>query len=144
MQGWPASEVSVMILRVQYQVKLHQVGGGQWRCWESPESMGRGGAGSASFPAWSARFRIALPPPRTGVRAIGSCYPLRGIRHGVRIADGPDFLLRTSASQIESIEFVTPVQAQINYGIGGDTANGVVVVWTRGKGPYASPLRDRD
>ena len=72
------------------------------------------------------------------------CANAQVVVDGVRIADGPDFLLRTSASQIESIEFVTPVQAQITYGIGGDTTNGVVVVWTRGKGPYASPLRDRD
>ena len=72
------------------------------------------------------------------------CDNAQVVVDGVRIADGADFLLRTPAGDIESIEFVTPVQAQITYGIGGDTANGVVVVWTRGKGPYVSPLRDRD
>lgn len=72
------------------------------------------------------------------------CDNAQVVVDGVRIADGADFLLRTPAGDIESIEFVTPVQAQITYGIGGDTANGVVVVWTRGKGPYASPLRDRE
>ena len=41
-------------------------------------------------------------------------------------------------------EFLSPLHAQIQYGIGGNTANGVVVVYTRGKGPYASPLRNRE
>ncbi|HEX9887272.1 MAG TPA: hypothetical protein VGA70_12330 [Longimicrobiales bacterium] len=61
----------------------------------------------------------------------------------MKIPDGPDFLIRTPASEIESIEFVTPVQAQILYGTGGLTSNGVVVVYTRGRGPYVSPLRNR-
>jgi hypothetical protein len=61
----------------------------------------------------------------------------------MKIPDGPDFLIRTPASEIESIEFVTPVQAQILYGTGGLTPNGVVVVYTRGRGPYVSPLRNR-
>jgi hypothetical protein len=62
---------------------------------------------------------------------------------GIRIHDGPEFLLRTPASELESIEFVTPVQAQILYGIGGDSANGVVVVFTRGRGPFVSSERSR-
>jgi hypothetical protein len=62
---------------------------------------------------------------------------------GIRIHDGPEFLMRTPASELESIEFVTPVQAQILYGIGGDSANGVVVVFTRGRGPFVSPERSR-
>ncbi|HSG48855.1 MAG TPA: carboxypeptidase regulatory-like domain-containing protein [Longimicrobiales bacterium] len=74
----------------------------------------------------------------------GGCASAQVVVDGMRIPDGPEFLLRTPASEIESIEFVTPVQAQILYGIGGQTANGVVVVYTRGRGPYASPLRNRD
>lgn len=73
----------------------------------------------------------------------GECANAAVIVDGIPIMDGPEFLLRTPASEIESIEFVTPVQAQILYGIGGNTSNGVVVVFTRGKGPYASPLRER-
>jgi hypothetical protein len=60
---------------------------------------------------------------------------------GVRIPDGADFLRTTPASEIESIEFVSPIEAQGRYGLG--SGNGVVVVYTRGKGPYASPLRNR-
>ncbi|HSW31279.1 MAG TPA: carboxypeptidase regulatory-like domain-containing protein [Longimicrobiales bacterium] len=71
------------------------------------------------------------------------CHNVQVVVDGVRIPDGPEFLLRTPASDIESIEFLPPIHAQILYGIGGDTANGVVVVYTRGKGPYVSPLRNR-
>lgn len=72
------------------------------------------------------------------------CQNVQVVVDGMRIPDGPEFLLRTPASEIESIEFLSPMHAQIQYGIGGDTANGVVVVYTRGKGPYASPLRNRE
>jgi hypothetical protein len=61
---------------------------------------------------------------------------------GVRVPEGAFLLSFTPASMIESIEFITPVQAQILFGIGGRTSNGVVVVYTRGRGPWASPLRD--
>lgn len=57
----------------------------------------------------------------------------------MRIPDGADLLLRTPASELARIEFVPPVQAQVLYGIGSDTSNGVVVVATRGRGPHASP-----
>jgi hypothetical protein len=69
------------------------------------------------------------------------CNSVQVVVDGVRIPDGADFLHHTPASEIESIEYVSPMQAQILYGIGGDTANGIVVVFTRGKGPYASKKR---
>ena len=71
------------------------------------------------------------------------CGNVQVVVDGVKIHDGPEYLLRTPAVEIESMEFVSPVQAQILYGMGGDTSNGVVVVYTRGKGPYASPLRNK-
>jgi len=71
------------------------------------------------------------------------CQNVQVVVDGVRIPDGPLYLQRTPATEIESIEFVPPVQAQILYGIGGETSNGVVVIHSRGNGPYASPLRNR-
>jgi len=70
------------------------------------------------------------------------CDNVQVVVDGIKIPDGPDYLLHTPASEIESMEFVSPVQAQILYGTGGNTSNGVVVVYTRGRGPYASPLRN--
>jgi hypothetical protein len=72
-----------------------------------------------------------------------SCDNVQVVVDGIKVPDGPEYLLRTPASEIESMEFVSPVQAQILYGTGGDTSNGVVVVYSRGRGPYASPLRNR-
>lgn len=71
------------------------------------------------------------------------CDAVQVVLDGVRIADGHLFLRNLPASEIESIEFLAPAEAQIQYGTGGTTANGVVVVFTRGRGPYASPLRNR-
>jgi hypothetical protein len=82
-----------------------------------------------------------IPADRPG--ELSGCDNAQVVVDGIRIHDGPEFLRRTPASELESIEFVTPVQAQILYGVGGDTSNGVVVVYTRGNGPYASPRRQR-
>lgn len=73
-----------------------------------------------------------------------ACDNVQVVVDGMKIPDGSDFLRRTPASEIESIEFLSPVQAQILYGTGGSTSNGVVVVYTRGRGPYVSPLRNRE
>lgn len=84
---------------------------------------------------------ICVETNRRLQRLGGGCYNVQVVVDGMRIPDGPEFLYRTPAAMIESIEFITPVQAQILYGIGGNTANGVVAVYTRGNGPYASPVR---
>lgn len=64
---------------------------------------------------------------------------------GVRIdpAAASDFLRTLSAADIESIEVLNALEAGVLYGSGGSVANGVVLIRTRGKGPYASPLRNR-
>jgi len=75
------------------------------------------------------------------LQAGQGCESVQIIVDGIRSPEGPESLRRFQVSEIESIEFLPPSQAQIQYGIGGNTANGVVVVWTRGRGPYVSPLR---
>lgn len=71
------------------------------------------------------------------------CHQVQVVVDGVRIPDAGLHLRNLATSEIESMEFLPPMQAQTRYGLGGDTANGVVVIWTRGKGPYTSPLRNR-
>jgi hypothetical protein len=75
----------------------------------------------------------------------GGCDMVQVVVDGTRIdaEQAGDFLRTLPASEIESIEFLPPSEATIMYGTAGNTSNGVVVVHTRGKGPYASPLRDR-
>ena len=72
-----------------------------------------------------------------------NCEQVEVIVDGVRAPDAGIVLRSTPASEIESIEFLPAIQAQFQYGVGGNTANGAVVIWTRGHGPYASPLRNR-
>jgi hypothetical protein len=71
-----------------------------------------------------------------------SCPSPEVVLDGTRISDGAEVLLRLPSSEVESVEFLPASQAQTLYGIGGNTANGAVVVWSRGRGPYASPLRN--
>jgi len=45
-------------------------------------------------------------------------------------------------ADIESIEVLTPLDSGFRYGLGG--SGGAVVIYTRGKGPYRDPGRNRD
>lgn len=67
------------------------------------------------------------------------------ILDGIRVPpDETSDLLRTlPAADIESIEVLNPVEAATLHGTSGNVANGVVVIYTRGRGPYTSPLRNR-
>lgn len=72
----------------------------------------------------------------------GNCPTPEVVIDGTRVSEGAELLLRMPASEVESVEFLPSSQAQTLYGIAGNTANGVVVIWTRGRGPYASSLRN--
>ncbi len=78
-------------------------------------------------------------------RSSDGCDMVQVVMDGVRLEPGltSDVLRTLAASEIESVEFLPPSEATIRYGTGGNVANGVVVIYTRGRGPYASPLRDR-
>lgn len=79
---------------------------------------------------------------RVGSLQAGTgCDPAQIVINGVRSPEEGESLSRLQASEIESIEFLPPAQAQTMYGTSGNTANGVIVIWTRGRGPYVSPLR---
>ncbi len=79
---------------------------------------------------------------RVGSFVTGGCSAPQIVIDGVRSPEGGESLVRFPAADIESIEFLPPAQAQTMYGTGGNTADGVIVIWTRGRGPYVSPLRD--
>jgi hypothetical protein len=74
----------------------------------------------------------------------GGCQMVQVIVDGTRVSpqEASDFLRNLPAADIESLEFLPPSEATIRYGTGGNVANGVVLVYTRGRGPYASPLRN--
>lgn len=80
---------------------------------------------------------------RVGSLQTGTgCDQAQIVINGVRTPEVGESLSRLSAAEIESIEFLPPAQAQTMYGTSGNTANGVIVIWTRGRGPYVSPLRN--
>jgi len=52
-------------------------------------------------------------------------------------------LIRTPGlAEYESLEYLTPLEAGTHYGMDA-SANGAVVIWTRGRGPHASAGRNR-
>ncbi len=81
------------------------------------------------------------PPPRGEPCREMVALVIDGTRIGA--PDAANVLLGLSMSDVESIEFLQPMQAATLYGTGGNVANGVVVIWTRGKGPYTSSSRNR-
>jgi hypothetical protein len=51
-------------------------------------------------------------------------------------------ILRSANIQdYESVEYLTPVEAGYRYGLGA--SSGVIVLWSRGRGPHASDARNR-
>jgi hypothetical protein len=44
---------------------------------------------------------------------------------------------------IESFEYLSPVEAGQQYGLDA-SANGALVIWTRGRGPHKSPDRNKN
>ena len=70
-----------------------------------------------------------------------SCDNVQVIVNDQRVFQGVEMLHAMPASEIESMEFLPAAQAGARFGSGADLANGVLIVYTRGRGPYVSPLR---
>jgi hypothetical protein len=100
--------------------------------------------------------RIArLQPPDSIVRATGNlelgsatpCAMVQVVVDGARVGGSDanqtsDFLRSLSVHDLESVEFFPPSHATLTWGMGGNVANGALVIHTRGKGPYRSAARD--
>jgi hypothetical protein len=76
-----------------------------------------------------------------------SCAMVQVVIDGVRIPDDEyapvmDLIQGMAISEIESLEYLAPVQAATYFGIGGNVSNGALVIYTRGKGPYRSGTRN--
>lgn len=76
------------------------------------------------------------------------CNMVQVVLDGIRLSDTAgmpvaSFLQAFTLQDIESVEFLPPAQGSTLYGIGGNVSNGVLVIHTRGKGPYRSAERDR-
>lgn len=70
------------------------------------------------------------------------CEMLPIILDGISIGKSPQFLRNIQVSDLESIEFVSSLDAAILYGMEAGAAGGALVLWTRGRGPYASERRN--
>lgn len=89
--------------------------------------------------------RLCIQTTRRVAGLAGSnCQMVQVIIDDIRVppGEGGDVLRGLPAADIESMEFLSPTQATTRFGTGGDTANGVVLIYTRGRGPYVSPLRN--
>lgn len=60
---------------------------------------------------------------------------------GVRIAAPQYFLYNLQVTEFESIEYVSPLSGAIRYGLDAGH-HGVLLLWTRGRGPHVHPDRD--
>jgi hypothetical protein len=60
---------------------------------------------------------------------------------GVMLGDGSsEFLYQLQAYDVESIQYLPPVEAGLKYGMQA-SAHGAIEIWTRGKGPHRSDER---
>lgn len=51
--------------------------------------------------------------------------------------DAPEFLSNTTLDNIESVHYLSPTDAGFRYGMEA-ARNGALILWTRGRGPYAA------
>ena len=73
-------------------------------------------------------------------RAAPPCSPVALIIDGVAVGDPFMGLRSISLAEIESLEYFTPVEAGNRFGLSA-SANGAIVVWTRGRGPHKTEER---
>jgi len=85
------------------------------------------------------RLPSFAPEDRTRCNSVS--FVLDGVV--VDITTGTVLLRAPGLGDYESIEYLTPVEAGWRYGMEA-SANGAVVIWTRGRGPHASAARNRD
>ena len=71
----------------------------------------------------------------------GGCDPAVLVLDGIVAGDPWDGIRGLHVSDIESIEFLSPVEAGFQWG-GNAAVVGALVVWTRGQGPYRSEARN--
>jgi hypothetical protein len=75
----------------------------------------------------------------------GCAWPVIVI-DGVAIADpasAEDTFRTLQLRDMESFEYLTPTEAGHRYGLDA-SANGALVIWTRGRGPHVDPARNRN
>jgi hypothetical protein len=71
-----------------------------------------------------------------------SCNTIEVIVDDVRVLDPIGFLGTVNLGDFESISFMSAVSAGIRYGREAGEYGGVLVLWTRGRGPYISGGRN--
>jgi len=71
----------------------------------------------------------------------GGCENVAVVVDGVVIGDPMAFIRDTRLYDYESMEYMPPVEAGLLYGLEA-SANGALVLWTRGRGPHVSTDRN--
>jgi hypothetical protein len=93
-----------------------------------------------------------VPDPLRSSRDVAGrpCAMVQVIVDGTRLSDGDgsgghvaDLLRSLPVTDIESMEYLPPTHGTLLFGVSGNVSNGVLVIHTRGKGPYRSAARDR-
>lgn len=85
--------------------------------------------------------QLCVTSGRLAVRSLrGGLECAAVVIDGTRIVDGGADLLDLGPDDLESIEYIPAIRAGVLYGTGVGT-RGVVVVWTRGSGPFAERNR---
>ncbi len=92
----------------------------------------------------------SIPDALNSTRDFGGarCAMVQVILDGTRLGDGDGvqashYLRAMLVAEVESLEYLPPTHGTLMYGMGGNVSNGVLVIYTRGKGPYRSASRDR-
>ena len=60
------------------------------------------------------------------------------VLNGFPYYNAPELLAHATLDNIESVHYLSPTEAGLRYGMEA-ARTGALVLWTRGRGPYATP-----
>jgi hypothetical protein len=70
------------------------------------------------------------------MRGFAFCDMILVVVDGNEVPGGGDMLLGMTGTDLESVEYLPPIEAGARYGIQA-AIQGALVLWTRGRGPHA-------
>jgi hypothetical protein len=97
----------------------------------------RQGISSGTCVTTNRRIGQLTPPPQARGGGYPWCDPIPLVLDGVLLGDAVEYLRALNLIDIESIQLVGAIEAQLLYGQRGGAEGGALVIWTRGRGPFA-------
>ena len=90
----------------------------------------------------SIRRIMSLRAAETDTSSLPFCNSIEVIVDGIAVSDPVGFLGTVSLADFESVSFMSAIEAGVRFGRDAGAHGGVLILYTRGRGPYVSQERN--